>query len=120
VGIAMATGAASSLLVADGVVTTGAVSPILAGRRAARAARTMIHATQRWSIAYNVLAVGAAAAGWVNPLVAAVLMPISSATVIWGASRVEALVRREERSSAVIRPNHPRALAELEEPCAAS
>ncbi|HEX9108278.1 MAG TPA: cation-translocating P-type ATPase, partial [Longimicrobiales bacterium] len=120
VGIAMATGAASSLLVADGVVTTGAVSAIVAGRRAARAARTMIRLTQRISIAYNVLAVGAAAAGWVNPLVAAVLMPLSSATVIWGAARVEALVRREERSSRVVRANQPHSLAELEASCAVS
>ena len=34
-------------------------------------------------------AVGAAAAGLINPLVAAILMPLSSAMVIWGASRVE-------------------------------
>ncbi|MEJ2483754.1 MAG: hypothetical protein P8049_11750 [Gemmatimonadota bacterium] len=42
------------------------------------------------SIGYNVLAVTAAAAGWINPLIAAILMPASSAMVIWGASRVEA------------------------------
>ncbi len=97
VGIAMATGAASSLLVADGVVTAPALAPLLAGRRAARAARRMIGLTQRWSIAYNVLAVAAAAAGLVNPLVAALLMPLSNATVLWGATHVEALVRREEQ-----------------------
>ncbi len=97
VGVAMATGAASSLLVADGVVTAPGVTPLLAGRRTARAARRMIRALQRGSIAYNVLAMGAAAAGLVNPLVAAVLMPISSATVLWGAGHVEARVRREER-----------------------
>jgi heavy metal translocating P-type ATPase len=97
VGIAMATGAASSLLVADGVVTTAAVAPILAGRRAALAARRMMRATRRWSVGYNVVAVAAAIAGMVNPLVAAVLMPLSSGMVIWGASRVESLVRREER-----------------------
>jgi len=57
----------------------------------------MIAAAQRWSIGYNVVAVGAAAAGRVNPLVAAVLMPLSSAVVLWCAARVEALVRREER-----------------------
>ena len=41
-------------------------------------------------------AVGAAAAGLVNPLVAAVLMPLSSGLVIWGAFRVERMVRAEE------------------------
>lgn len=97
VGIAMATGAASSLLVADGVVTTPAVAPILAGRRAALAAKRMVRWMQRWSIGYNFVSVLAAMVGLVNPLVAAVLMPISSGLVIWGASRVEALVKKEER-----------------------
>jgi hypothetical protein len=32
----------------------------------------------------------------VNPLVAAILMPLSSGVVIWGASRVEHAVRKEE------------------------
>jgi cation transport ATPase len=47
------------------------------------------------SIGYNAVAVGAAAAGFVNPLVAAILMPLSSALVIWGASRVEVAVRKQ-------------------------
>ncbi|HYD51501.1 MAG TPA: cation-translocating P-type ATPase [Gemmatimonadaceae bacterium] len=97
VGIAMGTGAASSVLVADAVVSTASLSPLLAARRAARAARRTIGATQRQSLVYNVLFVLAAAAGLVNPLVAAILMPLSSAAVVWRASRVEALVRGEER-----------------------
>lgn len=96
VGIAMAAGAASSVLVADGVISTASLAPILAARRAARAARRVTRTAQRHSIAYNVLAVGAAAAGVMSPLVAALLMPLSSLVVLWGAARVEALVRREE------------------------
>ena len=38
--------------------------------------------TQAWllafSVAYNLLAVGLAAAGWMSPLLAAILMPVSS------------------------------------------
>jgi Cu2+-exporting ATPase len=93
VGVAMGTGAASSLLVADGVVSQGSILPIEVGIRAARACRRAIRLNQARSIGYNVLAVSAAAVGWVNPLVAAVLMPLSSLMVIWGASRVEAVVR---------------------------
>jgi P-type E1-E2 ATPase len=95
VGIAMGTGAASSVLVADGVVSSNGLAPLLAGIRAARAGAAAVRANQAFSLAYNVLAVTAAAAGWVNPLVAAVLMPLSSVAVIWGASRVEAKVRRD-------------------------
>jgi P-type Cu+ transporter len=96
VGIAMASGAASSVLVADGVVSSTSLAPILAGFRAARACRAIIRTNLRRSLVYNVAAVAAAAAGLVNPLVAAVLMPLSSGLVIWGAFRVERMVRAEE------------------------
>lgn len=98
VGIAMASGAAASVLVADGIVSPPALAPIAAGIRAARAARTAIQRSLRRAIIYNVLAVGAAVAGFVNPLVAAVLMPLSSGVVIWSAARVERAVRRGEET----------------------
>lgn len=96
VGIAMASGAASSVLIADGIVSTGSLAPVLAGIRAGRAADRMIRRSLRQTVVYNVVSVGAAALGLVNPLVAAILMPVSSAVVIWNAARVERLVRREE------------------------
>jgi len=95
VGVAMGTGAASSVLVADGVVSSASLSPLPVAISAARACRDAIRLNQIRSVAYNVMAVAAAAAGYVNPLVAAVLMPLSSAMVIWGASRVEARVRSQ-------------------------
>jgi Cu2+-exporting ATPase len=95
VGVAMGRGAASSILVADGVISSGSLAPLPVGIITARACRRAIRTNQIRSIGYNILAVSAAAAGWINPLVAAVLMPLSSALVIWGASRVEATVRRE-------------------------
>ena len=97
VGIAMGSGAASSVLVADGVIARPSLAPILAARRAARACRQIIRSNQRRSLAYNVVAVSAAAAGFVNPLVAALLMPLSSGLVIWGALRVERLVREGDQ-----------------------
>lgn len=96
VGIAMATGAAASVLVADGIVSSPSLAPLAAGIRAGRAAQRAILRSQRRSIVYNVLAVGAAVAGLVNPLIAAVLMPLSSGVVIWSAARVERTVRRGE------------------------
>ena len=96
VGIAMAGGAASTLLVADGVISGERIRPVLAGFRAARAAGRVIRANQQRSIGYNILAVSAAVLGWINPLIAAVLMPVSSGVVIWGSFRVERLVRERE------------------------
>jgi len=94
VGIAMGTGSAATLLVADGVVAGPGIEPLLAGRRAANAARRAIRNNQRRAIIYNITAVTAAAAGLVNPLVAALLMPLSSGMVIWGALGVERTMRR--------------------------
>jgi Cu2+-exporting ATPase len=96
VGIAMGTGAATSVLVADAVVAERTLRPVLSAVRAGRACRRAVKVSQTRSIVYNVLAVSAAALGWVNPLVAAVLMPLSSGMVIWTASRVEAAVRKAE------------------------
>lgn len=99
VGVAMGTGAASSILTADAVLGVGSIEPLVAGVRVSRVCRSAIHANQFRSIAYNVLAVSAAAVGLVNPLVAAVLMPISSAMVLAGAARVEPRVARAERAA---------------------
>jgi len=96
VGVAMSTGSASSILVAHGVVGSSSLSALVGGVRAARAAAKVIRVNQLRSIAYNVVAVGLAAAGWINPLVAAILMPVSSLVVVASAARVEARVRREE------------------------
>jgi Cu2+-exporting ATPase len=96
VGIAMAGGAASSVLVADGVISAAAIRPILAGFRAAHACHRVIRSNLRRSVIYNVCAVGAAALGFINPLSAALLMPLSSGLVIWGAFRIERMVRAEE------------------------
>ena len=90
VGVAMGTGAASSVLVADGVISTWSLKPLVSGFQAASACDRAIRWNQRRSIAYNIVAVSAAAAGLINPLVAAILMPASSAMVIWGSSRIEA------------------------------
>jgi P-type Cu2+ transporter len=101
VGVAMANGAASSVLVADGVISAAALGPVLAGFRAARACRTIVERNLRRSLVYNVAAVAAAAAGLINPLIAAVLMPLSSGIVIYGAYRVERMVEAEEAPAAL-------------------
>ncbi len=93
VGVAMATGSASSVLVADGIISTASLAPLSAGIRAARIVEGLIRDGQHVSVLYNALAVAAAVAGLINPLVAAVLMPLSSSVVIWNAARVERMMR---------------------------
>ena len=84
----MGSGLASSVLIADGVVAHDGVAPVVAGVLLARRARRGVHVARVRAIVYNVVAVGAAMAGFVNPLVAALLMPLSSLAVGWEASRV--------------------------------
>ena len=92
-------GIAAVLLVADAVVATASVGPVVAGLRAARAAKVAVAANLRRSLLYNAVAVTAAVLGYVNPLVAAISMPLSSAMVIVGALAVERRVKRQERRS---------------------
>lgn len=101
VGLSMKSGAASSLLIADGVIVDGSLRSVSAAIQAARTAVRAIRANQIRSIAYNVLAVAAAAYGWINPLSAAVLMPLSSLWVVASSFRVERCVARSLRSTPV-------------------
>ena len=97
VGLAMGRGAASSLLMADGIVSSEALGPVLSAFRSARVAARVARFNHVQSLVYNLVTVAAAVAGLVTPLVAAILMPISSAVVIWTSLRVEPAVRRLER-----------------------
>jgi P-type E1-E2 ATPase len=98
VGLAMHTGVTSSLLVADGVVTRAALRPVVAALAGARATRSAVRANVTRSLVYNGVAVAAAMLGFVNPLVAAVLMPLSSAWVVWGALTVDRRLDAVERT----------------------
>jgi Cu2+-exporting ATPase len=96
VALAMHSGVTASLLVADGVVTRPALRPVVAALAGARATEAAMQRNTRRALVYNAVAVGAAIAGLINPLVAAVLMPLSSAWIIAGALRVPRDMERLE------------------------
>ncbi|MEL6344816.1 MAG: heavy metal translocating P-type ATPase metal-binding domain-containing protein [Myxococcota bacterium] len=98
VGVAMGAGAASSVQAADAIVAAERLGPVAAGVSAARWSQRAIRKNLRRSISYNVGAVLAAAAGLVNPLVAAILMPLSSGMVLIGALSIERKMRRMENT----------------------
>ncbi len=107
VGVAMGTGAAGAVLAADGVVGVPSLRPLAGGLRAAAAARRTVGRSRVRSVVYNVVAVALAAMGWVNPLVAAVLMPASSLLVVAGALSVERSVRSADPSAEDATPASP-------------
>jgi Cu2+-exporting ATPase len=86
----MGTGAASAILAADGVMLGDRLAPIAAAISTARTTQRVIRRTIRRSVVYNASAVLLALCGAVNPLVAAILMPISSASVLAATRRIGA------------------------------
>lgn len=82
VGIAVKSGAEASLEAAPVYLGQPGLTPLLSLLKLARSTRRTIVANLTVSLLYNVVAASSAAVGWINPLVAAIIMPISSLTVV--------------------------------------
>ena len=89
VGVAMSSGAEATVLAADIVVLRPSLQPVRDAIRVGVLTRQALRRNGALSIVYNVSAVTAAAFGYVDPLVAAILMPVSSLMVIVGALSIE-------------------------------
>jgi P-type Cu2+ transporter len=87
VGIAMSGGAEASLAAADVFSTRAGLSPILELVSGSRRTLRVIHLNIAFSLAYNLLAAGLCLYGVITPLIAAVLMPLSSLTVVTNSLR---------------------------------
>ncbi|MBX7168989.1 MAG: HAD-IC family P-type ATPase, partial [Pirellulales bacterium] len=82
VGVAVHGGAEVSLQAATVYLSRGELSGLVDLVRAARRTLRAIYRNFAASLGYNALAVGLAACGAIDPLIAAILMPISSLTVV--------------------------------------
>ncbi len=82
VGIAVKGGAEVALQAAPVFISTGDLTSITTLMQGSRNAMRLIETAFAVSLAYNVVAVALAMAGMITPLVAALLMPISSVTVL--------------------------------------
>lgn len=82
VGIAVNGGAEASLSAAHVYLNRPGLAPIVELVRAGRRTLSAIRRSLAISIAYNAIAAGLAMAGAINPLIAAILMPLSSFTVV--------------------------------------
>jgi len=82
VGIAVRGGAEASLAAADVSLKEEGLAPVVELMEASRRVMHSIHLTIATSLFYNVVAASLAMAGLISPLLAAIIMPASSLTVV--------------------------------------
>jgi Cu2+-exporting ATPase len=82
VGIAVRGGAEASLAVADVYLSRGGLTPLDELMAGAERTLRVIRRNIAFSLAYNLAGAALAMGGWINPLIAAILMPASSLTVV--------------------------------------
>ncbi len=92
VGIGVHGGAESSLATADVYLSTPGLSPLVRLVEGSERTMRVIRRNIAFSLAYNVVAATLAIAGVLNPLVAAILMPASSLTVVLASWRSRTFV----------------------------
>ncbi len=82
VGIALRGGAEVSLQTAPVFIASGKLDSLLTLLRGAKSTTRLVLLNFALSLGYNLVAVGLAMAGWISPLIAALLMPLSSVSVL--------------------------------------
>ncbi|MEM6730953.1 MAG: heavy metal translocating P-type ATPase, partial [Myxococcota bacterium] len=95
VGIAVCGGAEASLAAADVFSTADGIAPVLKTLEGSRRTLRIVRRNLAFSLAYNVVGVSLAIAGVVGPLVAAILMPLSSLTVVVSSYNARTFARKE-------------------------
>jgi Cu2+-exporting ATPase len=100
VGIAVRGGAEASLAAADVSLAREGLAPILELLDGARRTMRTIHWTIAASLFYNVIAGGLSMAGLISPLLAAIIMPASSFTVVTICLRSRAFSKNPSPASA--------------------
>ncbi len=90
VGVAAHGGAEASLAAADVYLTEPGVGRLVELVDLSRGALRVMRRNLAISLAYNTIAVALAAFGWITPLVAALLMPLSSLSVLASAASLAA------------------------------
>ena len=102
VGIAVHGGAEASLSAADVYLSRPGLGPIVELTRAARATMRTIRISLGVSLVYNAASAGLAVTGLINPLMAAILMPLSSLTVLTISLRASTFARSGTDSIAAL------------------
>ncbi|MEO8679687.1 MAG: heavy metal translocating P-type ATPase metal-binding domain-containing protein [Vicinamibacterales bacterium] len=104
VGIAVDGGMGATIVAADIVLTREGVAPLLDVLDGARRLRAVIRRNIAFSLFYNAAASSLALAGLVGPLLAAVLMPVSSLTVVLSSALARTFVASQPGAGRARRP----------------
>ncbi|MCO4763827.1 MAG: heavy metal translocating P-type ATPase [Myxococcales bacterium] len=92
--VTLASGTPGAIAASEVVLHSGGLAGLTRLFDRAAAARRVIHTTLAFAAAYNAIGMALAAAGLITPLLAALLMPLSSGTVVsyavWASRRTQA------------------------------
>jgi len=103
VGIAVQGGMGATIVAADIVLTREGLQPLVEILDGARRLRGVIRRNIGFSLVYNIAASSLAIAGIVGPLLAALLMPLSSLTVVLSSALTRTFAHTARRSPAAVR-----------------
>lgn len=96
VGLAVSEDTSAFAPACDGILHAGNLSQLSRYLSAAKSARRIVYVSFGISLLYNIIGLGFAASGHLSPLVSAVLMPVSSISVVgFGTSAAWMAARRE-------------------------
>ena len=87
-GMAIGAGADAAIGAADLTLVSGDPLSIVSAIELARATMTVIRGNLAWASGYHLVAIPLAALGYLNPLVAAATMTLSSVFVVWNSLRL--------------------------------
>jgi P-type Cu+ transporter len=93
-GLALGSGTDVAIVAADMILLRDDLEAVPDAIALARATFTTIRRNLAWAFCYNVLAIPLAALGFLNPLVAAATMTLSSVFVVWNSLRLRRFAAR--------------------------
>ncbi|HEX3192756.1 MAG TPA: HAD-IC family P-type ATPase [Streptosporangiaceae bacterium] len=93
-GLALGSGTDVAIVAADMILLRDDLAAVPDAIALARATFTTIRRNLAWAFCYNVLAIPLAAFGFLNPLIAAATMTLSSVFVVWSSLRLRRFVPR--------------------------
>ena len=104
VSVAMGGGSDLARIRADAVLLSDSIADLAAGIAVARRTQSVIRQNLTWALAYNLLVLPLAFAGWVTPWIAGIGMSASSLVVVLNALRIRRAISRKATTGKGFQP----------------